>query len=90
MIHILSRTTKNHQKPLSKPLHSKLKKFQGLAQKFKNLRTFRRLPLKFKDFKDCANPVCAHESIDLGYSTLIHSTHPPLQRVLYLNLRPII
>ena len=36
------------------------------------------------------NPVCAHESLDLGYSTLIHSTHPLLQRVLFLNLGPII
>ena len=30
MIHILSWTTKKHQKTLSRPLHSKLKKIQGL------------------------------------------------------------
>ena len=34
MIHILSWTTKKHQKTLSRPLHSKLKKIQGL---FKDL-----------------------------------------------------
>ena len=30
MIHILSWTTKKHKKTLSRPLHSKLKKIQGL------------------------------------------------------------
>ena len=45
MIHILSWTTKNHQKTLSKPLHSKLKKVQGLAQKFKD---FSRTSLKIQ------------------------------------------
>ena len=45
MIYILSWTTKKHlKKKLSRPLHSKLKKIQGL-------------PLKFKDFQDRANPV---------------------------------
>ena len=36
MIYILSWTTKMHQKTLSRPLHSKLKKIQGL---FKTVRT---------------------------------------------------
>ena len=36
MIHILSWTMKKRQRTLSKPLHSKLKKIQGLAQKFKD------------------------------------------------------
>ena len=36
MIYILSWTTKKHQTILSRPLHSKLKKIQGLAQKFKD------------------------------------------------------
>ena len=37
MIFILSRTTKKHQKILeARPLHSKLKKIQGLTQKFKD------------------------------------------------------
>ena len=40
MTYILSWTTKKHQKPLSRTLHSKLKK---------NSRTFQWLPLKFKD-----------------------------------------
>ena len=41
MIYILSRTTKKYQKTLSRLLHSKLKKIQGFAQKFKDF---------FKDF----------------------------------------
>ena len=32
MTYILSWTTKKHQKPLSRPLHSKLKKIQGLSR----------------------------------------------------------
>ena len=36
MIYILSWTNKKHQTILSRPLHSKLKKIQGLAQKFKD------------------------------------------------------
>ena len=34
MIHILSWTNKKHQKTLSRPLHSKLKKIQGLFKNF--------------------------------------------------------
>ena len=37
MIHILSWTTKEHQRTLSKPLNSKLKKIQGLTQQFKDV-----------------------------------------------------
>ena len=37
MIYILSWTIKKHQKTLSRLIHSKLKKIQGLAQKFKAL-----------------------------------------------------
>ena len=48
MIDILSWTTKKHQKTLSRPLHSKSKKMQGLFKDLhRNLRTF----------QDCANPV---------------------------------
>ena len=36
MIYILSWPNKKHQKTLSRPLHSNLKKIQGLAQKFKD------------------------------------------------------
>ena len=67
MIYILSWTTKKHQKILSRPLHSKLKKIRGL---FKDLhRNLRNSQGKngiqglFKDFlknsrifQDCANP----------------------------------
>jgi len=50
MIHILSWTTKNHQKTLSRPLHSKLKKIQGLFNDLhRNLRTFQG-KMEFKDF----------------------------------------
>ena len=50
MIHILSWTTKNHQKTLSMPLNSKLKKIQGLFMALhKNLRTFQG-KMEFKDF----------------------------------------
>ena len=45
MIYILSWTTKKHQKTLSRPLHSKLKKIQGLFKDF---------PLNLRSFQDCA------------------------------------
>ena len=49
MIYILS--WKKHQKTLSRPLHSKLKKIQGVFKDLhRNLRTFQGLPLKIKDF----------------------------------------
>ena len=50
MIHILSWTTKNHQKTLSMPLNSKLKKIQGLFKEKWNSRTF----------QDCVNPGLYH------------------------------
>ena len=58
MIHILSWTTKKHQRTLSRPLHSKLKKIQGLFKDLhRNLRTFQGLLLKFKEFSRlCKNP----------------------------------
>ena len=66
MIHILSWTTKNHQKTLSMPLNSKLKKIQGLFKDLqRNLRTFQgkmefkdfsRTFLKFKDFSRLCEP----------------------------------
>ena len=49
-IYILSWTTKKHQKTLSRPLHSKLKKIQGLFKDLhRNLRTFQG-KMEFKDF----------------------------------------
>ena len=42
MIYILSWTTKKHQKILSRPVHSKLKKIQGLFKDLhRNLRTLK-------------------------------------------------
>ena len=50
MIHILSWTTKEHQRTLSKPLNSKFKKIQGLFKDLRsNLRTFQG-KMEFKDF----------------------------------------
>ena len=57
MIYILSWTTKKHQKNLSRPLHSKLKKIQGLFKDLhRNLRTFQGLPFEFKDFPRLREP----------------------------------
>ena len=56
IICILSWTTKKHQKALSRPLHSKLKKIQGLFKEKWNSRTFQGLPLKFKDFSRLREP----------------------------------
>ena len=50
MVYILSWTTKKHQKILSRQLHSKLKKIQGLFKEEWNSRTFQGL------FQDCVNP----------------------------------
>ena len=50
MVHILSGTTKHHQKTLSMPLNSKLKKIPGLFKDLhRNLRTFQG-KMEFKDF----------------------------------------
>ena len=50
MVHILSWTTKHHQKTLSMPINSKLKKIQGLFKDLhRNLRTFQG-KMEFKDF----------------------------------------
>ena len=65
MIYILSWTTKKHQKTLSRPLHSKLKKIQGLFKDLhRNIRTFqgnvkglfKDFPFKFKDFSRLCEP----------------------------------
>ena len=50
MIYILPSTTKRHQIILSRPLHSKLKKIQGLFKDLhRHLRTFQG-KMEFKDF----------------------------------------
>ena len=50
MIYILSWTTKKHQKTLSRPIHLKLKKIQGLFKGLhRNLRTVLG-KMEFKDF----------------------------------------
>ena len=60
IIYILSWPHKKHQKTLSRPLHSNLKKIQGLFKDLhRNLRTFQGLPLKFKDFSRLCEP-CDH------------------------------
>ena len=56
MIYILYWTTKKHQNILSRPLHSKLKKIQGLFKEKWNSRTFQGLPLKFSDFSRLCEP----------------------------------
>ena len=57
MIFILSRTTKKYQKILeARPLHSKLKKIQGLFKDLhRNLRTFQG-KLDFEDFSRLREP----------------------------------
>ena len=47
---------KAFKKTLSRPLHSKLKKVQGLFTEKWNSRTFQGLPLKFKDFSRPCGP----------------------------------
>ena len=56
MIHILSWTSKKHQKTLSKPLHSKLKTTQERFKEKWNIRTSKGLALKFKDFSRLVTP----------------------------------
>ena len=56
MIYILSWTTKKHQKILSRPLHSKLKKIQALFKDLhRNLRTFQG-KMEFKDVLRLCEP----------------------------------
>ena len=74
MVHILSGTTKHHQKTLSMPLNSKLKKIPGLFKDLhRNLRTFQGLPLKFKDFSRLCEP-CLNCSFFLCHTTGVHKT----------------
>ena len=64
MIYILSWTTKKHQKNLSRPLHSKLKKIQGLFKDlYRNLRTFQG-KMEFKDFSRLCEP-CLHITLNV-------------------------
>ena len=57
MVYILSWTTKKYQKTLSRPLHLKLKKIQGLFKDLhRNLRAFQG-KRNSRTFQDCANPV---------------------------------
>ena len=56
MIYILSWTTKKHQKILSRPLHSKLKKIRGLFKDLhRNLRNSQG-KMEFKDFSRLCEP----------------------------------
>ena len=57
MIYILCWTTKQHQKTLSRPLHLKLKKIQGLFKNLhRNLRTFQG-KMEFKDFSRTSSKI---------------------------------
>ena len=49
MIYIPPWTTKKHSKTLSRPLHSKLKKIQGLAQNLKDFSRKNGIQEIFKD-----------------------------------------
>jgi len=66
MIYVLSWTSKEHQKTLSRPLHLKLKKIQGLFKACTEISglfkekwssgTLQGLPLKFKGFSRLCEP----------------------------------
>ena len=77
MIYILSWTTKKHQKTLSRLLHSKLKKIQGLAQKFKDFSRKNGIQGIFKDFSS-ENPadVCYTKSFcrPVAYANFFYDT----------------
>ena len=89
MIYILSRTTKKHQKTLSRPLHSKLKKIQGLFKDLhRNLRTFQGkwisrtfqgLSLKFKYFSRLCEPCLSGliNLINFGCAVLARAAGTP-------------
>ena len=71
MIYILSWTTKKHQKILSRPLHSKLKKIQGpFKDLHRNLRTFQG-KMEFKDFSRTFPKIQGLEFLRLLVRTLI-------------------
>ena len=56
MIYILSWTTKKHQRTLSRPIHSKVKKIQGRFKDLhRNLRTFQG-KMEFMDFSRLCEP----------------------------------
>ena len=89
MIYILSWTTKKRQKTLSRPLHSKLKKIQGLFKDLhRHLRTFQG-KMEFKDisrtFQDCASPVKGTMEIEGSQPTPFL---PPTSLTLALTLMP--
>ena len=83
MIHILSWTTQKHQKTLSRPIHSKLKKIQGLFKDLhRNLRAFegkmestdflRTTPKNSRTFQDCADPISANiNNVNSGLNGLV-------------------
>ena len=57
MIYILSWTSEQYKKILSRPLHSKLKKIQGLFKDLqRNLRTFQG-KMEFKDFSRTSHKI---------------------------------
>ena len=55
MIYILSWTTKKHQKTLSRPHHSKLRKIQGLFKTVQTLNSLFSFFLTYKKGKESFN-----------------------------------
>ena len=81
MIYVVSWTTKKRQKTLSRPLHSKLKKIQGLFKDLhRHLRTFQE-NMEFTDFsrtfQDCASPVKGTMEIEGSQPTPFLPPTPP-------------
>ena len=82
MIYILSWTTKKHQKTLSRPLHSKLKKIQGLFKDLhRNLRTFQG-KMEFKDFSRTSPKI---QGLFKTVRALLTITRPDMT----MTLRPV-
>ena len=82
MIYILSWTIKKHQKTLSRLIHSKLKKIQGLFKDLhRNLRTFQG-KMEFKDFSRTSPKI---QGLFKTVRALLTITRPDMT----MTLRPV-
>ena len=82
MIYILSSTIKKHQKTLSRLIHSKLKKIQGLFKDLhRNLRTFQG-KMEFKDFSRTSPKI---QGLFKTVRALLTITRPDMT----MTLRPV-
>ena len=82
MIYILSWTIKKHQKTLSRLIHSKLKKIQGLFKDLhRNLRTFQG-KMEFKDFSRTSPKI---QGLFKTVRALLTITRPDMN----MTLRPV-